>query len=94
MTGLAHEAVVLADGDWPLVHPEGVQLDLMGVEFPHPILSADLSEKPTLVPSVTAPEAKDRLAVRVHYKAACRDKDESGGVYRVHGMQALRLLGE
>src|SRR5262245_59450887 len=93
MTGLEHEAVVLGDGDLPLVHPEGIQLDLMGVKFSNPILATDLGVKPALVPPVTAPEAEDGLAVRSHDKAACRNDDECGPVYRVHGMQALRLFG-
>src|SRR5215469_12076663 len=91
MTGLPHKAVILPDGDGPLIHPEGVQLDLMRAKFPDPIVAADLTEKPTRVPCATTPEAEDRFAVRAHYEAACRDEDERGGVHHIYGVQALRL---
>lgn len=73
---------------------KGVQLDLMGVKFSHPIVAADLGVKPTLVPAVTALQCEDGLAVRAHDKDACRDEDQCGPVHRVHGMQAVCLLGE
>jgi hypothetical protein len=94
MTGLAHEMVVLGNGDWSFVHPEGVQLDLMGVKFSRPIVATDLGVKPTLVPAVTAPECEDGLAVRAHDTDACRNEDQCGPVHRVHGTQAVCLLGE